>query len=561
MVLEYFAKKVKILTPGGQEKGVGDLIKKSKIALILSFLIIILMLPGAIVKADAIEDLQFGVTASGSITAAADTNTYRIVLSSAGRIDLNIMSEVYDVNVYLEDNQGNIIISKEISYGNEQSPKEWKDSADLEAGTYYIKLVKYGLYLGKYNLLANFTPANTNDLEPNNSTVTARAMGPNSELSGYISWNDDIDVYKVLIAKPSSVSFSIKSYISTVNAKLEDSKGNTIVSKEIYYENDNSSNYWTTGQIGLEAGTYYLKVSKSGSFTGKYDVYTRCFESYNDDNEPNNEKLTAQPLTLKMDPILGFLSWDDNEDIYKVTIPKHDDAYFNINVYSPGVVFELFDSKDNKIIYDTIYGRDGSDPVTYSVNPHLAAGTYYIKLSKVSTGYYYTGEYTLKVDCKSAELTDDKYYENAYNATMNSINLKTQKSINAARKAIEALKGTGAEWAMGEFSKQVDKVQYPILVKIWNAMEVVEANPTQANINAAKASIDMDLTHYIRGYYSHEIDNIQRKLMGKVISAVDKALETKAKEDIDAANLLIEDVKTAADQPIAAWAMEMQKKI
>lgn len=53
----------------------------------------------------------------------------------------------------------------------------------------------------------------------------------------------------------------------------------------------------------------------------------------------------------------------------------------------------------------------------------------------------------------------DVLYKTAYDAVINATKANNQSSINAARKAITALKGTGAQWAIGEFSKQVDAPQ------------------------------------------------------------------------------------------------------
>lgn len=84
-------------------------------------------------------------------------------------------------------------------------------------------------------------------------------------------------------------------------------------------------------------------------------------------------------------------------------------------------------------------------------------------LTALITGVVSSKPYTAKAYDVNA------LYADAYNATMNALSVRTQKSVNAARPKIEALKGTGAEWAVGEFSKQVDTVQHPILVKFVSA--------------------------------------------------------------------------------------------
>jgi hypothetical protein len=46
---------------------------------------------------------------------------------------------------------------------------------------------------------------------------------------------------------------------------------------------------------------------------------------------------------------------------------------------------------------------------------------------------------------------------------------------------IGALNNTGASWAIGQFSQQVDAVQQPILVQAITAITTAQSNPTQAN--------------------------------------------------------------------------------
>src|SRR3712207_6810018 len=59
----------------------------------------------------------------------------------------------------------------------------------------------------------------------------------------------------------------------------------------------------------------------------------------------------------------------------------------------------------------------------------------------------------------------DQLYKDAYNATEKCLKLGTQESIKEAREAIGKLPKS-LNWAIGEFSKQVDTKQHPIFVEI-----------------------------------------------------------------------------------------------
>jgi hypothetical protein len=154
---------------------------------------------------------------------------------------------------------------------------------------------------------------------------------------------------------------------------------------------------------------------------------------------------------------------------------------------------------------------------------------------------------------KAESLSIDEIYSNAYSATITAMTSKAQKDINSARSLI-ALIPEEFEWAIGEFSKQVDVVQHPIFVKAYEAIIAAQSEPTQASINIAKASIDPDMPDFYRGSYSQAVDLIQQDLMGKALTAYDKAVTSKLQEDIDAALTLIEELKTASDSSISDWA-------
>lgn len=155
----------------------------------------------------------------------------------------------------------------------------------------------------------------------------------------------------------------------------------------------------------------------------------------------------------------------------------------------------------------------------------------------------------------------DVLYKAAYNAVKKAETDKTQKAINEAREAIKALKGTKAAFAIGEFSKQVDKVQGPKFKAIVDGIAKAKASLKQADIDAVKALIEPELAAVFRNSYSSAADAVQATLNAKVDAAVKKAIQSQAQADIDAAKALVDDVKTAKPATIVAWATAMEKKL
>lgn len=158
-------------------------------------------------------------------------------------------------------------------------------------------------------------------------------------------------------------------------------------------------------------------------------------------------------------------------------------------------------------------------------------------------------------------LTDNQLYINAYNSTVAALSAKTQVSINAARTSINALKGTSAAFAIGEFSHQVDTVQHPILVKAVNAITLAQTTPTQANINAAKAAIDPNMPDVWKNSYSQAVDVVQQKLISAALNAYNTAAQSKLKADVDAATAKLTELKTSSDSGVVSWANSIQAMV
>lgn len=154
----------------------------------------------------------------------------------------------------------------------------------------------------------------------------------------------------------------------------------------------------------------------------------------------------------------------------------------------------------------------------------------------------------------------DALYKAAYQATQKALTEKTQASINEARKAIKALPAN-LDWAIGEFSKQVDTVQQPIFSNIVKLIKKAEKEPTQANINAARKAIPAELAPVWRNSYSSAVDKVQQGLQQKAVDAVKKAEADKTQENVDAAKVLVNDLLTADSQGIKDWAKTLLNRV
>ncbi|WP_409296752.1 DVUA0089 family protein [Peribacillus sp. SCS-26] len=374
------------------------------------------------VQASSAIPLSFDTSVTGNITDANDEQMYEITLSKAGRISVDLSSYLTEVYLDLYDSEQDKVWSTQNIYtGKPENPKKWTGSEDLEAGTYYIKLSQYSDYSGSYSIKINYQAAGNNELEPNNGSEQAQPLTFNTQtVKGFICWNDDTDYYKVTLPAAGRITVDLSSYLSEVYLDLYDSEQEKVWSTQnIYTGKPEDPKKWTSYE-DLEAGTYYIKLSQYSDYTGSYSLKVNYKAAGNNEKEPNNGSERAQPLTFNTQTVKGFISWNDDTDYYKVTLPKAGRITVDVSSYLNEVYLDLYDSEQNKVwSTQSIYTGKPEDPKRWTTYEDLEAGTYYIKLSQYSD---YTGSYSLKVNYQAAgnnEIEPNNGSERAQPLTLN----------------------------------------------------------------------------------------------------------------------------------------------
>lgn len=132
----------------------------------------------------------------------------------------------------------------------------------------------------------------------------------------------------------------------------------------------------------------------------------------------------------------------------------------------------------------------------------------------------------------------DKLYATAFNAVIKCEKERTQSSVNSAREAIKKLIGT-VDWAVGEFSKKVDKIQHPILVEIVDGIQDSQDLPSQWQINGIRKLInDLPVPQW-RSTYSSALDVAQNELIKRTVDWVNMYKAEKSYEyELDAREYL-----------------------
>lgn len=136
------------------------------------------------------------------------------------------------------------------------------------------------------------------------------------------------------------------------------------------------------------------------------------------------------------------------------------------------------------------------------------------------------------------KILNEELYNKAYEVTIKAVNEKNQSLINEARVAVEDLKGK-VDWAIGEFSKQLDNVQNEIIIDIVEKIDMAKIAQTQGAVNNARNSITDDIPELWRRGFEYDLDKVQQKIIYQTLEAVLEAKESKTEEDINNAGELL----------------------
>jgi len=219
------------------------------------------------------QELKIGQTVNGILNDTIESITYKVQVPNSGALSVSYNGYIDSSSIEIIDENGVIIDSDSVYRSG--SSGIWNTSKDVLPGTYYITVSSW--YSGYFYLTVNHKSANTNETEPNNDINTAQKIEPNAkDINGFISVNDNIDVYKVQVAKNGLFLFDFESKINNVNFELSDDKGSILFYRELekYYEEEVPN---LTYLKGLTPGTYYIKINKVEQSTGSYKIKVKSY--------------------------------------------------------------------------------------------------------------------------------------------------------------------------------------------------------------------------------------------------------------------------------------------
>lgn len=341
--------------------------------------------------------LAMGGSQSGQNSPTDNYDYYQLTSGADGNITVSLTNVANEyVYIYLYNSDGLTQLGS--GQGGAQSGIQFT-AYGLAAGNYYVLV--YSGASQSYTVSASIvSPAQANDVEPNNSPATALACSINTNVTGHIAHYgnannyDNFDYYVFTTATDGDITVSISnSNNNYIYTELYDNDGTT----QLGATQGSAQAGITFTSTGLAAGTYYIRVyAGGGSYAGYTLSTTFSSNPFPNDGVFNNYYSTA-PSFAQNDSIKGHIAYRSNGGSY--------DNFDYFSFYSNGdydITISIINNNNNYVyvnLYDTdtttlLGATQGSAQAGLSfTTTGLAAGTYYIRVYAGAGSYC---GYTLK---------------------------------------------------------------------------------------------------------------------------------------------------------------------
>lgn len=303
----------------------------------------------------------------------------------------------------------------------------------LPAGTYFFRVAPYSSSRWSdknYAISVSFTSATDWEMELNNDKYSANEIVVNSSYSGAITNGEDRDWY--------AFTLSSDGYISIDFEHDQVNSGDTYWELFLYRDDgstyyDGGSRYWnvsgdsslTTCDIGLPAGSYYLRVAPYSSSRWSSKTYSFTI-NYNEsdiwEKELNNDKYSADRIETGTN-YYGTISNGEDRDwyIFDLETPGVINVSFtHTPIDSSDTYWELFIYRDDGSTYydaGSRYWNISGDRDLTTSEIGLPAGTYYLRVAPYSSSRWTSRTYNFTVNFTPSstwekELNNSKYDAN-----------------------------------------------------------------------------------------------------------------------------------------------------
>lgn len=417
----------------------------------------------------AATSIGLNTTYNATTSSTSRRHWYKFTMSKAGMVQLKFAhanlsgtnnSAAWKID-FIADQYGSAMVSVDSSFSDTQNQTA---KIGLEAGTYYVQITGNIGFTTAGSAAYSFSVQYEDtycETEQNNTIATADNYDRLGQtITGSISSASDTDYYKITSTTKGYLSFQLQH--DKVSGRLStdiysvavcDAAGNTMYTMTSKKDEEKTESV----NFGLDAGTYYLKVSgiqymdASGSLTvqgANGETYKLKASWTNADNweSESNDTIAAANKMESGKAIYGSLYGVSDSDYYGFQTTK--DGYIVINLQHSKVT-----GRQNKAIYavtvcdtsgNSIYEMTSKaeDEATDSIKLGLSAGKYYIKVAGQNA--YYGGNYVIKTTfkaCSTWEHESNDTYDTANTAvsgTTYSGDIRTYSDVDYFKTSLSA---------------------------------------------------------------------------------------------------------------------------
>lgn len=415
----------------------------------------------------AATSIGLNTTYNATTSRTSVTHWYKFTMSKAGMVQLKFAhanlssasnSTAWRIDFIADQVGGLVTVTSGMQDTQNQTAK-----IGLDAGTYYVQITGTGvLTVGSaaYSFSVQYEDTYC-ETEQNNTIATADNYDRLGQtITGSISSASDTDYYKITSTTKGYLSFQLQH--DKVSGRLStdiysvavcDAAGNTMYTMTSKKDEEKTESV----NFGLDAGTYYLKVSgipyldAAGSLAVQgangetYKLKASWTNADNWESESNDDINTADTMTSGK-AVYGSLYGVSDSDYYGFQTTK--DGYIVINLQHSKVT-----GRQNKAIYavtvcdtsgNSIYEMTSKaeDEATDSIKLGLSAGKYYIKVAGQNA--YYGGNYVIKTTfkaCSTWEHESNDTYDTANTAvsgTTYSGDIRTYSDVDYFKTSLSA---------------------------------------------------------------------------------------------------------------------------
>ena len=338
-----------------------------------------------------------GTPIAGNIETTDDQDYFSITvtsadLASADALELRaITTGSTDTTGYLYDSDGNQLA---FDFDNGADTNFEISYAITTAGTYYIEVINNVDNTGMYHVTVTTTAG-----DHGNDRGSATPVRSGTAVTGNINPGTDEDWFFIRLTHTdlAGIDFLVLRATTTgmtnTMGALYNSSGRELAADD---DGGTGMNFALSARL-TTIGTYYVRVSSSGSDTGMYRLTVTTTAG-----DHGNAQAQATPVT-RGTAITGNINPNTDEDYFSVVVSSTELAgidFLTLRATTTGTTDTrgfLYDSEGTRLAADDDGGMGTNFNISYNI---ATAGTYYVRVSNSGSD---TGMYRLTVTATSGD--------------------------------------------------------------------------------------------------------------------------------------------------------------